>query len=78
MKNSKKTKVYTKPDVVAVQFSLGSNNSSGCAHVGTFADGNNCGYNDNGFFIFMSNCDIANDSEFCYHVPTADNNVFES
>ena len=76
--NSKKTKVYTKPDVMAVEFSLSSNASSGCRHVGTFADGQSCGYDDNGFIIFMSGCDIASDSEFCYHGPTADNNVFGS
>ena len=76
--NSKKTKVYTKPDVMSIEFSFGSNASSGCRHVGTFSDGQSCGYDDNGFFIFMSGCDIMSDNEFCYHVPTADNNVFES
>ena len=76
--NSKQKKVYTKPDVMAVEFSLQSNVSSGCHHVGTFADGQSCGYNDNGFIVFVNSCDIVSDSEFCYHVPTADTNVFES
>jgi hypothetical protein len=76
--NSNKTKVYTKPDVMAVEFSLTSSTSSGCHHVGTFTDGQSCGYNDNGFIVFVTNCDITSDSEFCYHVPTADNNVFNS
>ena len=76
--NSKKTKVYTKPDVMAVEFSLSSNASSGCRHVGTFSDGQSCGYDDNGFIIFMSGCDIMSDSEFCYHVPTEKTNLFNS
>lgn len=76
--NSKKTKVYTKPDVMAVEFSLRSNASSGCHYTGTFADGRSCGYKDNGFIVSVNSCDIISDNEFCYHVPTADNNVFES
>ena len=78
MKNTKKTKTYTKPDVMAVNFALGSNSSSGCSYSGNFSDGNNCGYNDNGFIIFSGKCDIVKDNDFCYHVPTADNNVFQS
>ena len=71
-------KTYSKPDVMAIDFSLGSSISSGCAYVGNFSDGNNCGYNDNGFIIFINSCQIVSDKEFCYHVPTADNNVFSS
>lgn len=78
MNDKKMTKTYTKPDVTAVNFKLGSSNSSGCSYSGNFADGNNCGYNDNGFMVFGMNCEIVNDGDFCYHVPAADNNVFQS
>lgn len=78
MNTTKKTKTYTKPDVEAVNFVLSSNWSSGCRHIGTFSDSESCGYDDNGFMIFMDKCDIVSDSEFCYHVPTADSNVFQS
>jgi hypothetical protein len=74
----KTKKTYTKPDVLAIDFSLGSNASSGCSYVGTFSDSTNCGYHDNGFIIFINSCQIVSNKEFCYHVPTADNNVFSS
>ena len=71
-------KKYTKPDVMAVNFSLGSSVSAGCAYVGNFSDRFSCGYDDNGFTIFANSCQIVSDKDFCYHVPAADNNVFSS
>ena len=76
MKNTKKT--YTKPDVMAIDFSLGSSVSSTCTYVGNFGSSDSCGYNDNGFIVFINNCQIVSDKDFCYHVPTADNSVFDS
>jgi hypothetical protein len=78
MKATKNKKTYTKPDVLAIDFTIKSSASSGCAYVGNFADGNNCGYNDNGFIIFIGNCQIIGDKDFCYQVPAADQNVFSS
>ena len=75
---NKTKKTYTKPDVMSVDFSLGSSMSSGCTYIGNFDSGDSCGYNDNGFIIFINSCQIVSDKDFCYHVPTADTNVFDS
>jgi hypothetical protein len=78
MKAMKNKKTYTKPDVMAIDFTPGSNTSVSCSYVGNFSDGNNCGYNDNGFIIFVNSCQIVSNKDFCYQVPAADNNVFSS
>lgn len=73
-------KVYFKPRVEFVDFSLAGSIAATCVHQGTNTDSNSCGYLENGWIVYAQNsfCDIGTDREFCYHVPTVDNSIFGS
>lgn len=77
-------KVYSKPDIELVDFSLSGSIAATCKFMGNYADGNSCGYEDNDWIFFsnMSICDIdpaeKGNEDFCYHVPTEDQSVFAS
>lgn len=80
-KNTMQRKKYAKPCVEFVDFSLTGSIAATCTHEGTNADGNTCGYRDNGYIVFSPDngvCDFPVDGEFCYHVPTVDNSIFGS
>lgn len=82
-KNTVIKKVYSKPGVEFVDFSLAGSIASTCVYTGTHADIDTCGFtteDSNGWIYFAQNvCDIAvADKDFCYHVPTEDQSVFNS
>lgn len=80
-KNTVVKKVYAKPGIEFVDFSLTGSIAATCTHVGTSTDGNTCSCEDNGwkFFSNLSVCDdILPEDNFCYHVPTEDLSVFNS
>lgn len=73
-------KVYFKPRVEFVDFSLAGSIAATCVHQGTNTDSNSCGYIDNGWLVYAQNstCEVGIDKEFCYHVPTEDSSIFGS
>lgn len=76
-------KVYVKPDIILVDFSLSSSIATICRYTGTNVDVSSCGFVENGFVVFTSpstGCTMPapNGAEFCYHAPTEDNSVFSS
>lgn len=77
---TKVKKVYSKPRIEFVDFSLTGSVAATCVHQGTNTDSNSCGYLDNGWLVYAQNsfCDVGIDKDFCYHVPTADTSVFGS
>ncbi len=80
-------KKYIKPDISFQKLNLSTDISAGCSQVATTAEGvcsvSIPGYP--GMYIFQddpsNNCNtfLPNPEDFvCYHVPTADTNVFSS
>ena len=74
-------KRYSKPDIEIVDFLLSSSIASTCKFDPTFEDKSSCeGYIDNEYIVYTSlPCEIdPTTPDFCYHVPSADANVFAS
>ena len=70
-------KTYSKPVIVFESFQLATSIASGCA------DGTKIPVDVGGFTVFADKgCDTLPQEEIdensCYHVPTADSNVFSS
>lgn len=73
-------KAYVKPDIALVDFSLSSSIAASCKFSPTYEDENSCiGYIENEYIVYSDGCEIDPIApDFCYHVPTADANVFIS
>lgn len=73
-------KVYEKPDVMEVVYEMDSNIAGGCNNISTtLYDHNECTYVENGWTVFLANCDMdADEYNFCYQVPMAGNVIFSS
>lgn len=84
-------RTYTKPDIMFESFTLSTNIAGGCEIKIYNPSNTSCGYQPEGlsYKIFLSGiteCEahgnqVINDDEgngFCYHVPIASNNLFNS
>lgn len=83
-------KIYSKPEIAFESFSLSTNIAGDCEVKTNLQGQNSCGMDFSGMKVFMqgmggcSNIAVDNvggDGEFnkiCYHVPSGDNNLFNS
>ena len=81
-------KLYSKPIVIVESFKLNQTISAGCEEIIDTALGGQCGLDFGSVVVFLENvtgCSWAVEdgkskdlNYLCYHVPTADNNLFNS
>lgn len=75
-------KKYVKPDLEFVNFVMSSSIAGTCKYEAEHADGNSCTFVDNEWIFFSSgnnDCDgQVGEGNFCYHVPTDNQNIFSS
>ncbi len=78
-------KTYNKPQIVFESFELTTSISAGCSYIVTnSADTSNCSYHDaqQDITLFAAHCgwdeDEVNTSGVCYHVPSANYDLFNS
>lgn len=79
-------KIYTKPEIIFEDFSLSTNIAGDCELDTSLQSPDECGYQlRTGEIVFLSKetgCDtVPVDGAYngyCYHVPTEDNNLFNS
>ena len=80
-------KLYSKPMIIVESFKLNQAISAGCEEIIDTALGGQCGLDFGSVVVFLQDvngCSIAvedgsEDSNYlCYHVPTSDNNLFNS
>lgn len=83
-------KIYSKPEIAFESFSLSANIAGDCEAKTNLQGQNSCGMDFSGLKVFMQGMggctDIKVDSQggdgdyngICYHVPSGDNNLFNS
>lgn len=80
-------KTYSKPVIVLESFSMSTSIAAGCEAIIDTSLGGQCGLDFGKYTVFLEDvngCDrevIDGNNEFnnlCYHVPTSDNNLFNS
>lgn len=80
-------KVYEKPEIMFEDFTLTTNVAGDCEVKTNIPSNNTCGLDFSGLMVFMTGMSGCSDIQvdegkdfdgICYHVPTADNNLFNS
>ena len=83
-------KAYTKPEIMFEDFTLSSSIAGTCEEDTNVHSMGNCGMDFSGLMVFldgMGGCtdikvdNVGGDGDFngiCYHVPSGDNNLFNS
>lgn len=83
-------KLYTKPIVIIENFSLSTNIAGDCETKTNIPSNNSCGLDFSGLMVFMQGMNgctdikvdnVGGDGVFngiCYHVPSGNNNLFNS
>ena len=78
-------KEYCKPDIMFESFSLSTDIAAGCTAIIDTHRGGECGVNMEGLVVFtdkVNGCDFKipdnGNNGICYHVPTGENNLFNS
>lgn len=79
-------KVYSKPDIIFEDFSLSTSIAAGCETKTNTPSQDKCGFRFGAYMAFVAGVEACtmpvadgsiNDG-FCYHVPSAENNLFNS
>lgn len=83
-------KTYAKPQIVFESFIMSTNIAGDCEEKTWLPSNNSCGMDFSGLVVFMQDMNgckdiqvdnVGGDGEFngiCYHVPSGDNNLFNS
>lgn len=83
-------KTYVKPHITFENFALSTNIAGDCETKTYIPSNNTCGLDFSGLMVFMNGMggckdiqvdNVGGDGEFngiCYHVPTGNNNLFNS
>lgn len=80
-------KNYVKPEIMFECFSLSSNIAGDCEAKTNMPSNNTCGLDFSGLIVFMTGMAGCTDIQvdegesfdgICYHVPSGDNNLFNS